>query len=301
MEKNQTELLLVDDEEFNRQVLKKCLEDAGYAVVLAVDGEEAWGLIDGGKHNFAAILLDRMMPRLDGMSLLARIKSDARFARLPVIFQTAAADPSDVAEGMKAGAFYYLTKPINKDVMLAIVQSAVSEQALTAALRQKDDGQWQRSYALLRRIEFQLRTLDEARSLAATLANFYPEPQRALLGLSELLINAVEHGNLGISYAEKSILLQQTTWEDEIVRRLTLPENAEKIVTVSLERLPGEIRTTITDCGTGFDWKKYLDMSPERAFDPNGRGIAMSRMMSFDTLAYLGTGNQVAITVKLRP
>ncbi len=299
MNKRPVNLLVVDDEEFNRHILKKCLTDTGYAVALAADGEEAWELLNAGKQNFAAVLLDRMMPRLDGMGLLARIKSDSRFARLPVIFQTAAANPADIADGMKAGAYYYLTKPINKDVMLAIVQSAVGEHAMAADLRHDAIEERRRSFSLLRRIEFNFSMLDEARTLAATLADFYPEPKRSLLGLSELLINAVEHGNLGISYEEKSQLLQEARWEDEIERRLALPENSGKVVSVLLERSPDEIRTTIIDCGKGFSWEKYLEMSPERAFDPNGRGIAMSRMMSFDTLAYLGKGNQVVATVKL--
>ena len=299
MDKRQVELLVVDDEEFNRHILRKCLSDVGYGVTLAADGEEAWTHLDDGKHDFAAVLLDRMMPRLDGMSLLARIKSDSRFARLPVIFQTAAADPSDITEGIKAGAFYYLTKPINKDVMLAVVQSAISEHSVTTVLRQDAIEERRRSFALLRRIEFNFRTLNEARMLAGALADFYPVPQRVLLGLSELLINAVEHGNLGISYEEKSVLLQEARWEDEIERRLAVPENAEKVASVLLEISPKEIRTTVTDCGEGFDWRKYLEMSSERAFDPNGRGIAMSRMMSFDFLEYLGKGNQVVSMVKL--
>lgn len=297
MGKHQFELLVVDDEEFNRLILKKCLTDAGYIVTLAADGEEAWALLESGKQNFAAVLLDRMMPHLNGIELLARIKSNSRLVRLPVIFQTAAAAPSDIAEGMHAGAFYYLTKPINKDVMLAVVQRAVSEHAMTLALRHQEIDQRQRYFALLRKMEFCFRTLGEARLLADSLARFYPDPQRTLLGLSELLVNAVEHGNLMISYEEKSTLLQEAKWEDEIERRLALPENAEKVVSVLLEHTPKEIRATITDCGRGFAWEKYLEMSPERAFDPNGRGIAMSRMMSFDSLEYLGKGNQVVATV----
>ncbi|MDX8398726.1 MAG: response regulator [Gallionellaceae bacterium] len=301
MDKLQDNLLVVDDEEFNRHILHKCLSDAGYKVTLAADGEEAWTLLDGGKHNFTAILLDRRMPKLDGMGLLLRTKADSRFAHLPIIFQTGVASPSDIADGMKAGAFYYLTKPINKEVMLAVVQSAVDQHFMATASGHKIIEERRSSFGLLRRIEFQYRTLSEARMLASTLAEFYPAPQRCLLGLTELLINAVEHGNLGISYQEKSALLRKTRWEEEIELRLALPENSHKFANVLLERSPHQIRTTITDCGTGFDWIKYLEMSPERAFDPNGRGIAMSRMNSFDLLEYLGNGNQVATTVNLLP
>jgi hypothetical protein len=55
----------------------------------------------------------------------------------------------------------------------------------------------------------------------------------------------------------------------------------------------------IIDEGNGFDWRKYLELSPDRITDPHGRGIATSRMMSFDSLEYLGVGNEVRCTVKL--
>lgn len=298
MDEQKIELLVVDDEEFNRDILEEYLTEGGYAVTLAEDGEAAWDVLNSGGHNFSAVLLDRMMPRLDGMELLKRIKSVSRFEHIPVIFQTALDNPSDIVEGMNAGAFYYLTKPVDKDMVLAIVQSAVSVRILSTSRREEMFKERRQFFSLMRRGEFQLRTLDEARGLANMLASFYPDPARVLLGLSELLINAVEHGNLGISYREKSRLLQEARWEEEIMHRLALPESAGKVVNVQLEHMQNEIRVTITDCGAGFDWEKYLEMSPERAFDPNGRGIAMSKMMSFDALEYMGKGNQVMAVVK---
>ena len=293
------ELLVVDDEEFNRDILQDLLSSANYAVTLAADGEEAWEILDRGQHNFSAILLDRMMPRLDGMGLLARMKGSKRFSAIPVIFQTAVDHPTEVAEGIKAGAFYYLIKPVNKEVLFAIVQSAVSTfdipDNLNLAVNQVEAA----LANLLLCSEFQLRTLLEARTLANALSGYYPQPQRVILGISELLINAVEHGNLGISYQEKSRLLQQGGWEGEIERRLSLPENISKTVTVQLERKPHEMSLIISDCGAGFEYTNYLEISAERAFDPNGRGIAMSRMMSFDTLEYQGKGNQLVAVVRI--
>jgi signal transduction histidine kinase len=70
-------------------------------------------------------------------------------------------------------------------------------------------------------------------------------------------------------------------------------------VDVVLEHNQQEMRLIISDCGPGFDSQKYMKMSPERAFDPNGRGIAMSRMTSFDSLEYLGKGNQLVAMVKI--
>ena len=59
-----------------------------------------------------------------------------------------------------------------------------------------------------------------------------------------------------------------------------------------------ELRFTIRDEGAGFDWTGYLDFDPERALDPNGRGIAMSRLMSFSALDYRGKGNEVVASVR---
>lgn len=293
------ELLVVDDEEFNRDILQELLTDAGYLVTLAADGEEAWDIIESKRHNFSAILLDRMMPRLDGMGLLSRIKASKQYAAIPVIFQTAIDAPSDIAEGIKAGAFYYLIKPVNKEVLFAIVQSAVSTFNISDNLNIAFNQVEAKLTDLLLRSEYQLRTLPEARTLANALSGYYPQPQRVILGISELLINAVEHGNLGISYQEKSRLLQAGGWEEEIERRLSLPEHSDKRVRVELEHTPHEISLQVTDCGAGFDYRNYLEISPERAFDPNGRGIAMSKMMSFDTLEYLGKGNHLLAVVKI--
>jgi len=65
-----------------------------------------------------------------------------------------------------------------------------------------------------------------------------------------------------------------------------------------IERGKGELTFVIRDQGAGFDWQGYLEMSPERAFDTHGRGIAMSRMISFDNLEYRGRGNEVKAVIR---
>lgn len=299
MKQDKIELLVVDDEEFNRDILDELLTTEGYTVIHAADGEEAWSILASEQHKFSAVLLDRMMPRLDGMGLLQRIKEDGRFTYIPVIFQTAIDQPADIAEGIKAGAFYYMVKPVDENLLYAIVRSAVSSFHLESELREVVNQEQILLARLFERSEFHVQSMLEARSLATMLSNFYPHPQRVCLGITELLVNAVEHGNLGISYSQKSGLLQNGGWEKEIERRLLLPENIHKKVSVKLERVGNELSLTITDLGTGFDFTKYLEMSPERAFDPNGRGIAMSKMMSFDSVEYIGKGNQVVTKVSI--
>jgi anti-sigma regulatory factor (Ser/Thr protein kinase) len=144
---------------------------------------------------------------------------------------------------------------------------------------------------------FRCRTLAESRDLASGLARGCPDPKRVVLGLQELLTNAVEHGNLGISYADKTRLVLENRWADEVEHRLTQPGYGQRTVTVTLAREAGDITLTIQDQGDGFDWRKYLEFDPERAFDPHGRGIAMARMMSFDALEYQGNGNTVVLKI----
>ena len=148
---------------------------------------------------------------------------------------------------------------------------------------------------------YKIRTLQEAKALAAHLAAAHPEPDRVVIGLTELLVNAVEHGNLGITFREKAELLERGTLQEEIERRLARPDLCARRVRVTLRREAGCLSTRIEDEGGGFDWRPYLEVDPERALGPNGNGIAIAREMSFDDLAYQGRGNVVVALVRLSP
>ena len=142
-----------------------------------------------------------------------------------------------------------------------------------------------------------MRSLDDARRLASFVALLGPQPETLAMGLSELLVNGVEHGNLGIDFAEKSRLRESDCWEDEIRRRLTLPEFKDRAVRMRVRKDPTRWVFEISDDGEGFDWRRFLDFDPERAFAPNGRGIALSRQLSFSSLTYIPPGNRVVVTV----
>jgi len=112
------------------------------------------------------------------------------------------------------------------------------------------------------------------------------------------MVNAVEHGNLGITYEEKSALLEAGGWLAEVERRLTLPEHRGKRVDVRVLRCDDELRFTICDRGNGFEWSRYLDIDPRRAFDRHGRGILMARHVSFSSIEFRGTGSEVVASVR---
>ena len=289
-------MLVVDDEEFNLEIIGEYLEDFDYDLVTAGDGVEAWSLLEAEPERFDAILLDRMMPRMDGMEVLARIKEHPLLQSVPVIMQTAAAAKQDVVEGLQAGAYYYLTKPFDEQVLQSIIQTALEDHRRYCALRQLIRSGSQ-VLGLMQSAHFRCQSIDEARSLASFLANACPSPEKVVTGLSELLLNAVEHGNLGITYEEKSALNREGRWLEEVGRRFVLDENRQKHVDVRFSNDGQVVRIRIADQGTGFDWEKYMEIDPQRAYDSHGRGIAMARMLSFDSMEYLGDGNEVEVTV----
>jgi len=300
MSDNPTTILLIDDDPNNLEILVCYLEEAGYACATATRGQEGLDLLQQHPKRYQAILLDRMMPEMSGMEFLGQVKSDPTFSMLPVIMQTAAASPQEVQEGIDAGSFYYLTKPFTENVLLSIVNSAVRD------LQQCEDLQAQvdRSsdlFTCLNTAEFQIRTLEQANTLAVQLSRAFPDPHRVAPGLIELLINAIEHGNLQISYQEKTQLIESGEWETEVTRRLAKPENSVKHAILRFQRNSDSIEITIEDRGPGFDWHQYMNSGMDLACASHGRGIVMAKALSFDTFEYQGSGNMVKCTINLSP
>lgn len=288
----QSRVLIVDDDRFNREILFEFLDGEGYELVTAADGNEALAALAVPGDVYDAVLLDRMMPGLDGMEVLRRMKATQSLRWLPVIMQTAAAAKDQVVEGIEAGAFYYLTKPFGMEILRSLVRSAV-ESSLAQRRLQAAVEEHRVLIGMMNSASFAVRTPAEARQLAVLVANAAPDPEQAVLGLSELLLNGIEHGNLGLAYADKSRLCEEGTWETEVARRLSMPEYSRRMVTLEFRRNGGGVDIVITDEGDGFDWHPYLELDPARAFHAHGRGIALARKLSFESIEYLGKGNQV--------
>lgn len=297
MSSDRSHLLLVDDEPFNLEILHEYLEDGPYILHQAADGEAAWAfLADPQCPPLRAILLDRMMPKLDGLGVMARMKEVERLAQIPVILQTADAAPERVAEGIRAGAFYYLTKPFEQSVLLSVIASAVGSRTRIEEVQQRLEAGI-RGAALLEQGSFSFSTPEQAQSLATLLSAACPSPEQAALGLWEMLLNAVEHGNLEISYAEKTRFLEEGRMEAEIHHRLSQEPYRSRRVTASIQRSSAGLAISITDEGPGFDWQSYLELDPSRAFHSHGRGIAMAKRLSFSSVEYQGRGNQVVLRI----
>ena len=185
--------------------------------------------------------------------------------------QSAATARDQILQGIEAGVYYYLTKPYEDRMLLAIVGAALRDASTKKKLR-REVNQHRHVIGLMEQSRFRFRTPEEARNLAFLIANCFPDPEAAVYGLNEMLINAVEHGNLGITYDEKTRLILEGNLQEEIERRLESPEYGDKWARLSFEAGERCLRVRIKDEGAGFDWRQYLDISPERATHPSRPG-----------------------------
>ena len=293
-----TRVLIVDDNPHDRALLQEHLSREGYEIETAEDGVEGFHLMERDPWRYDVVLLDRQMPRLGGVELLQWLKANTELRSLPVILQTASNSRADLLEAMKGGAFYFLTKPYDVEVLLTVVATAARDRATYRQL-QTVSRRGEMATGLMRSASFRLRTIEEARDVGTLIAGLCPDPGNTVIGLTELIVNAVEHGNLGITYAEKSELNGINRWMEELDRRAAMPQNAAKYVEVEYVRDDDTIRITVRDQGTGFDWRPYLEPDPTRVFDTHGRGITIARRLSFDDLEYRDPGNEVVATIDL--
>ena len=116
-------ILVVDDEHALRDMMTMRLKANGYDVVTAIDGED--GLNKARAERPDLILLDIMMPAMDGLMVLSRLKSDLELSFVPVIMLTAKSDTEAIMESQSAGAADYILKPFDGDELMKLVKKTL--------------------------------------------------------------------------------------------------------------------------------------------------------------------------------
>jgi diguanylate cyclase (GGDEF)-like protein/PAS domain S-box-containing protein len=144
-------ILVVDDSEYNRDVLSRRLEQKGFLVETAADGSSALDCV--ARHAFDLVLLDVEMPGMSGLDVLGRLRQHQSHTELPVIMVTARAQSADIIEALGLGANDYITKPVDFPVALARIRTHLSykwavadlhesEERYAVAVRGANDGLW---------------------------------------------------------------------------------------------------------------------------------------------------------------
>lgn len=116
-------ILIVDDNEENLRIVSNYIKEMNYKIALAMDAENAFNILKQNKIDL--ILLDIMMPGIDGYQMCSRLKENPETADIPVIFLTAKSDTEDIIKGFAVGGVDYVSKPFRKEELLARVNSHI--------------------------------------------------------------------------------------------------------------------------------------------------------------------------------
>ena len=144
---------------------------------------------------------------------------------------------------------------------------------------------------LLKVYHFTFRTPEQASDVASHIALYCDLKNRYLeLGLNEIFLNAIEHGNLGMTDFEKSHFKNMTAWQEKIYKKLQEPKNRHKNVNVTVEVTSAYISFEIRDQGEGFSWET-LDYTHPKPRKLTGRGLLLASKLCFDKVEFVGKGN----------
>lgn len=287
-------ILIVDDEPMARSYLKLAVEMQGHETAEAADGAEGYRLFQEFKPDLT--LCDICMPNVDGLNLLGNIR--AKDPDALVVMFTGLGSEENAINALRLRANYYLQKPVRHGELMHLLQK------YEAIVQARNIEQQVPGHTLLRhfRIEFD-NTMSlvprRAGYLVSQTGDMYTEKQRTglVLGLVELLVNAIEHGNLGISREEKKNAIEEgfDAYERLLIERMQVPELASRKVTVDFKQDLDGCEWSLEDEGAGFDWQGFVaELNSERLFQTHPCGIYLSRSQ-FDRFIYNETGNRVTV------
>lgn len=286
-------ILLVDDEQLVREELGGLLEDEGYQVMRAADGEEGLALFRREKPDM--VITDVRMPRRDGLSLAMAIRQED--PSVPVTVITGHGSESMAIQALRAGVTDFIKKPVRSEDLSAALQrmEAAREPLGTLELPatvELVESSW--TYRLQNDLEAIPPFVDVLLEHCGAGLD-----RTGLLELSlairEVLTNAVEHGNLELTYEEKSRALESGSLDQVLRERAARPELGKRRITITAHRRDRQVTITVTDEGRGFDWRALPDPADtSNLLSAHGRGVLLARL-SVDSLSYSPQGNQVTL------
>lgn len=290
-----TKILLIDDEPLVREELGGLLEDEGYLVIAGADGEEGLALFRSEAPDM--VITDVRMPRKDGLSVAVTIRQED--PGVPVAVITGHGSESMAINALRSGVIDFIKKPVR-------VEDLTSALARMEAARRPPELKYAEMPPMVKLLShswvYQLgNDLGAIPSFVdAMLRQCTEEIDRIAvlelsLALRELILNAVEHGNLGLSYQEKTKALEAGTIDQLLEERAQMSEYRDRSVIVTVSRQERRLIFSIKDEGEGFDWSALPDPAdtPD-LFSIHGRGVLLSRM-SVDSLEFNEQGNEVTV------
>ena len=281
----------MDDQEALRTLLARLLEREGFDPVPAEDGEQA--IARYKSESPLVVVSDIMMPKMDGLSLLNEIRRIDRNAT--VILMTGQGNEDVLLKALRGGATNFFKKPFAVRELIEEIRKVVEfrleaarsslfspllvEETKTFVMPRADSP----FFPIINQITLQLPCILPSEDIL-----------NLKIGIEEVITNAIEHGNLGISFDEKSKAIQEGRLPDLIALKGRESDAAGRSVRITSRLSPERFEITVHDDGRGFDWRNLPAVEPENLLAFNGRGLFLTKIY-FDEVSFNDSGNEVTL------
>jgi len=288
-------ILIVDDEQIIRNVLKRKLEQTtSFTVFTADDGVPALELFKS--QHIDLVISDLLMAEMNGIELLRNLKQ--LNPHVPVIIITGYGTLDDAIEAIHLGAEDFIKKPFDISDVIETIEKTFRKMAEEADQRE--------IIKFITSEDIQIEIPSDFEYLN-TVINYIFSHLRARwlvsdedlhdvkVCLYEGLSNAFEHGNLGISGAEKILMLEQSqqTWKDFLMQRMQEKPYCDRRIRVGLRINEVQMEVCITDEGGGFDYAtRTAEADPEELFRSSGRGLLLIQSL-MDEMSFNTCGSEI--------
>lgn len=286
-------VLLAEDDDIWRVVAAMILRKSGFNVLEAADGDTALKLYNMAANTIDVVLADILMPGVNGVEL-AKINFEHRF--IPFIICTAVNDPFMAMDALHHGVQDYLVKPVDGHLLINVLVGALARHHFYQETKENPvfGGNLDRIIIAPRLSEIARAHSWLFRKMAPL--NLCNRDKAFVYALYEFLMNAHEHGCLGLGEKSKAELIRSDRYAEELIKREREINGGRLEVCISL--LQDKVAVTIEDDGRGFDFERYLNIKGdelvERLARPNGRGIAIASRY-FDSVFYGNGGSRVTL------
>ncbi len=282
-------ILIIDDNVDLLEYLKDFFMIYNYEVILAESGNE--GIEKFREFSPDIVISDIRLPDKSGNIVVKEIKEIDK--DVPIIVITGYSDHNLILSAMRNGAVELLKKPFKpKDLKYLISKIEILFKKIRVKLS-ASFLQWEKRHL---KISNDIHIIPSVTDyIFANVDYIFGEISFMKIGLQEILINAIEHGNLEISYEEKQKLLSSGEYNRALREKALRPENVNKVVDIKVFSTTDYLKLTIEDMGKGFDLTSIPDpQNPENFLNEHGKGIMMT-LNAYDEVIYNEKGNKVTL------
>lgn len=282
-------LLIIDDNKDLLEFLRDFFRKNGFDVLLALTASDG---IDKFKSFMPDVVItDMRLPDKPGNWVVKEVKSVNK--KTPVIIITGYSDHHLIVEAMENGATELLKKPFKqKDLKYLLSKIEILLKRIQVDLSSRFVLWEKRHY----RIPNDIHVVPNVVDYLFDRVDYLCENDSFLrIGLQEVLINAIEHGNLEISYSDKQKMLDGGDYNQLLAVRATQDRYKDKYVDIKIFSTPQYLKVIVEDMGNGFDLSALPNLGdPENFFKESGKGILMA-INAFDQIQYNDVGNAVTL------